>query len=211
MGTAKKKLNPSIYVQITNGTLAEYVGTSRKETSNFEYKERFYEAYEEISGYITYIGINEAGSEAKKWHELQIRLSEEGEPDVLFKTSFPSREAAEILNRLTTHIENEQTDYFVRIRAFKNEEGRTVVLLKNRVGKLINRKFTKDEPNGLPPMVAKTKKDPKTKKDFTVYDHEEQDNFFVELCEVFQKEIREHNTNKTAPSEATETTEKPAL
>ena len=203
MGATKKTNKPAIFLQIREGYLCEYVGTERKDKSNIESKNRFYEPYEEISGYLTYIGINPAGTEAKKWEELQIRLSEEGQPDVLLKVSFPSREASEILNRLTTHFEEiekePEPDYFIKIRSWKNDEGRTVVILRDRENKTISRQFTKDEPNGLPEMKQKKKRNGEIE-----FDHEDQDIFFTELCATMQSQVKEHNMNSKTVGEAME-------
>ena len=186
MGAIKKSKSNSIYTQLVDGKICEYVGTEKKADTNICINEKFYDVFAEICGNLTYIGINQVDSSKGDWKELQLRLSEAGEPDVMFKCYFPSRESTMLLNRLATYLSEDRESYYFKMKSFKNEDGKSIVLLYDDKGELIPYTWTKENSNGLPAMEQK-----KDKRGNISYNSDSQTEYLEEFTDTAQKQIRD--------------------
>ena len=157
MGATKKQKSNAIYLQVVNGMLCQYVGTTKTDDS-FEYKSKFYERFDSAIGRLSYIGVDDVESkDGNSWKELQLKLVEEGQPDVLIKMSFNSRECVQLVNRL---IEAD-LEKPVELKFFKGEAEKNVSLVYQNE-KLVPFYATKDNPKDMPQMTSKTDRRGKT-------------------------------------------------
>ncbi len=139
------------------------------------------------------------------WKEWLIWL-QDGAEKYCLQLRYSSRES----KRLLSYLPNADLNHFIRIQTFKEKESDGTALLVSQRGTFLKSYFTKDNPNGLPPMVKGFNSEGKE-----VWNDSDQMKFFEQWAERLNAQLHKLHglpyrlRQQTPPPVANTTTEAP--